>query len=95
MQEQEALLRGAPASHEEYLGVVTQLLALRPGSPRPGWLRATLRGTGFALQNLGLLLTGRWHRLGYACVNFGAPISMRAYARGRTWTTPSASACAC
>ena len=59
----------------------TQLLALRPETPRPGWLTATTRGIGFALQNLGLILTGRWHRLGYACVNFGAPISMRAYAR--------------
>ena len=26
-----------------------------------------------------LLLTRRWHRFGYACVNFGSPISMRAY----------------
>ena len=27
-----------------------------------------------------MLLAGRWHRLGYACVNFGRPFSMRAYA---------------
>jgi glycerol-3-phosphate O-acyltransferase len=59
----------------------TQLLALKPDAPRPGWLQATLRATGFALENLGLILSGRWHRLGYACVNFGAPISMRAYAQ--------------
>ncbi len=59
----------------------TQLLALRPGMTRPGWLKATLRTTGFALENLGLILSGRWHRLGYACVNFGTPISMRAYTR--------------
>ena len=25
------------------------------------------------------MLTGRWHRYGYACVNFGTPMSMRAY----------------
>ncbi len=69
----------------------TQLLALRPGTPKPGWLQATLRGTGFALENLALILTGRWHRLGYACVNFGAPISMRAYARDRGLHFPALS----
>ncbi len=26
-----------------------------------------------------LMVTGRWYRFGYACVNFGRPISMRAY----------------
>jgi glycerol-3-phosphate O-acyltransferase len=26
------------------------------------------------------MVTGRWYRFGYACVNFGRPISMRAYA---------------
>ena len=24
-----------------------------------------------------------WHRFGYACVNFGAPVSMRAYCTAR------------
>jgi glycerol-3-phosphate O-acyltransferase len=27
------------------------------------------------------MLTGRWYRFGYACVNFGNPISMRDYVR--------------
>ena len=30
-----------------------------------------------------LLLARRWYRFGYACVNFGTPLSMRAYTRGR------------
>jgi glycerol-3-phosphate O-acyltransferase len=32
---------------------------------------------------------GRWHRFGYACVNFGTPISMREWsaARGLDWRT--------
>jgi glycerol-3-phosphate O-acyltransferase len=34
---------------------------------------------GFALHNIGLMLRSEWHRFGYACVNFGAPISMREY----------------
>jgi glycerol-3-phosphate O-acyltransferase len=32
----------------------------------------------FVLHNLGLMLRSEWHRFGYACVNFGTPISMRA-----------------
>src|SRR5687767_10797469 len=34
---------------------------------------------GFVLHNLWLMLRSEWHRFGYACVNFGAPVSMRAY----------------
>jgi glycerol-3-phosphate O-acyltransferase len=32
----------------------------------------------FVLHNLSLMLRSEWHRFGYACVNFGTPISMRA-----------------
>ncbi len=39
---------------------------------------------GFALRNLLLLARSEWHRFGYACVNFGAPISMREYCRARS-----------
>jgi glycerol-3-phosphate O-acyltransferase len=39
---------------------------------------ATLRFLG---RNLRLVLRGEWYRYGYACVNFGAPISMREYCR--------------
>ena len=35
----------------------------------------------FIVHQAGLMLRGRWYRFGYACVTFGAPISMRAYAR--------------
>jgi len=31
----------------------------------------------FVLHNLSLMLKSEWHRFGYACVNFGTPISMR------------------
>jgi len=31
----------------------------------------------FVLHNLSLMLRSEWHRFGYACVNFGTPISMR------------------
>jgi glycerol-3-phosphate O-acyltransferase len=33
----------------------------------------------FVWRNLWLMARGRWHRFGYACVNFGTPVSMRAY----------------
>jgi len=44
----------------------------------------TVRGTWhFVLQNIGLVLKGEWRRFGYACVNFGSPVSMRAYCGSR------------
>jgi glycerol-3-phosphate O-acyltransferase len=37
----------------------------------------------FLLRNLYMMLRGRWYRLGYACVNFGSPVSMREYGKAR------------
>jgi glycerol-3-phosphate O-acyltransferase len=37
----------------------------------------------FLLHNVSLMLRSEWHRFGYACVNFGTPISMREYCRLR------------
>ncbi len=37
---------------------------------------------GFILRNIRLMLRNRWQRFGYACVNFGAPLSAREYCRG-------------
>ena len=50
-------------------------------APRVGVARGLMTTCGFVMHNLWLALTGRWHRFGYACVNFGAPISLRAYVR--------------
>jgi glycerol-3-phosphate O-acyltransferase len=33
----------------------------------------------FWASQLGLMLRGQWHRFGYACVNFGGPISARGW----------------
>jgi glycerol-3-phosphate O-acyltransferase len=38
---------------------------------------------GFLARNLALKLRGRLYRLGYACVSFGAPISLRDYVAAR------------
>lgn len=37
--------------------------------------------TMFILRNLMLMVLSRWRRYGYACVNFGAPLSIKAYCR--------------
>ena len=56
-----------------------------PGAePRSGL--AALRTTfAFAASQLWLRLRGRWYRYGYACANFGAPISLRRYLAYNNW----------
>jgi glycerol-3-phosphate O-acyltransferase len=49
---------------------------LREG-PRTGRATATWRTFRFVLHNLSLMVRSEWHRFGYACVNFGTPISLR------------------
>jgi glycerol-3-phosphate O-acyltransferase len=61
----------------------TQLLAADAQAPHPGRLVAAGRTVAFVLQQLGLMLRSRWYRLGYACVNFGAPLSVRAWSAAR------------
>lgn len=41
-------------------------------------LKTTL---GFIIRNFFQMAVGKWRRFGYACVNFGDPISMKAYSR--------------
>jgi glycerol-3-phosphate O-acyltransferase len=55
------------------------LRSLDPETPkRSKWfvIRTTL---GFIIRSLTLMIMSRWQRFGYACVNFGPPISMREY----------------
>jgi len=61
----------------------SQLLKLHPEAPRPGRLRGVIVTAGFFLHNIWQMLRGGWHRFGYACVNFGTPLSMRAWVRER------------
>jgi glycerol-3-phosphate O-acyltransferase len=56
------------------------LLKERGSTGRAKGLWITLR---FVVHNLSLMLRSEWHRFGYACVNFGTPISMREYCRVR------------
>jgi glycerol-3-phosphate O-acyltransferase len=52
--------------------------------------RSGLVAVGTALRFVGsqlwLRLRGRWFRFGYACANFGAPISLKAYLAAAGWT---------
>ena len=63
-----------------YDRVLEDRTLLRSGEKQstPQALWAILRFLG---RNLRLALRGEWYRYGYACVNFGAPISMREYCR--------------
>jgi glycerol-3-phosphate O-acyltransferase len=54
-------------------------LARGPSAGRPGTAGAFGNAAKFALRNLWLAARNRWHRFGYACVNFGSPISLRNY----------------
>ena len=59
----------------------TLLRSIDPEARRRGRLQALGTTFRFAMHNFGLMLRSQWHRFGYACVNFGAPVSMRAYCR--------------
>jgi glycerol-3-phosphate O-acyltransferase len=39
----------------------------------------------FIFSQLGLMIRGKWYRFGYACANFGTPISLRAYLNQHGW----------
>jgi len=59
----------------------TQLMKLKRDDEPPRQLRGLMTFARFITRNIGLMVMGRWHRFGYACVNFGTPLSMREYAR--------------
>jgi glycerol-3-phosphate O-acyltransferase len=54
-----------------------------PAAPHPGALRAAWTTLRFIGHQVGLVLRSRWFRFGYACVNFGTPVSVREYVRAR------------
>jgi glycerol-3-phosphate O-acyltransferase len=61
----------------------TQLLGLAEDAKKTGVLCATWNTLAFAAHQAGLMLKSEWHRFGYACVNFGTPVSMREFVRAR------------
>jgi len=61
----------------------TLLLSINPEAAKSSKTRAATGTLRFILRNLRLLVKSEWHRFGYACVNFGSPVSMRAYCAER------------
>jgi glycerol-3-phosphate O-acyltransferase len=59
------------------------LLELDSESRRPGALRSVATTLRFVSRNIWLMARNRWHRFGYACVNFGTPVSLRQYVHRR------------
>ena len=55
------------------------LRSLEPETQRRSLWFVCRTTIGFILRNLVLMLLSRWRRYGYACVNFGAPLSIKAY----------------
>jgi glycerol-3-phosphate O-acyltransferase len=61
----------------------TLLLDRERDGPRPGVLGAAWTTLRFVGQQIVLMARSRWMRFGYACVNFGTPISVREWAAAR------------
>jgi glycerol-3-phosphate O-acyltransferase len=59
------------------------LVELDPSGPRPKTAGAAANALKFVLRNLSLMARNRWHRFGYACVDFGSPFSLAGFARSR------------
>jgi glycerol-3-phosphate O-acyltransferase len=57
----------------------TLLRKLDPAAPRVGMASKVAVTARFGGRQLALAVLGRRYRHGYACVNFGTPVSMRAY----------------
>ena len=57
----------------------TLLLDLDPGGGRKKGLGAAHTAGRFVSRQLQLMMMAKWHRFGYACVNFGSPVFAKAY----------------
>lgn len=53
------------------------------GKRRPGKVGAVSNLVRFVARQLWLVVTGRWHRFGYACVSFGSPLSLADWCKAR------------
>lgn len=60
----------------------TLLLDSAPEARRSSPAAALGTAVSFVARNVVLMARNRWHRFGYACVNFGTPISLKAWSAG-------------
>ncbi|MGI9333760.1 MAG: 1-acyl-sn-glycerol-3-phosphate acyltransferase [Gammaproteobacteria bacterium] len=63
----------------------TLLLDGDPDAERKTGARVVKLICGLLVRAVRLKLAGKLYRFGYACANFGTPISLREYARSRNW----------
>jgi glycerol-3-phosphate O-acyltransferase len=82
-QERDLVFVPVGINYDRVLEDRTLLKSIDPGARRVGRTRALRNTARFVFHNLGLVLRSEWHRFGYACVNFGSPVSMREYCAGR------------
>ena len=71
-----------------YDRVLEDRTLLKENSPQTerGSGMAAVRGSfAFLFSQLGLMIRGKWFRFGYACANFGMPISLRDYLKQHNW----------
>ncbi|MFZ1987341.1 MAG: hypothetical protein WAU91_23230, partial [Desulfatitalea sp.] len=57
------------------------LRKLAPETGKRSWWFVMRTTVAFIIRNLTQMVLQRWHRFGYACVNFGSPISAADYCR--------------
>ncbi len=59
--------------------LLTEAGARAATGSKPSFQVSSRKLIGFILNSVWLRMRGRWHRYGYACVNFGKPVSLRSY----------------
>lgn len=69
----------AGVNYDRVLEDRTVLLDTGPDAGTEPHKNAVITTTVFILRNIWLMIRNRWHRFGYAAVNFGRPVSMREY----------------
>jgi glycerol-3-phosphate O-acyltransferase len=52
---------------------------------RKSGFAAVKQSLWFLCSQVGLMIRGKWYRFGYACANFGTPISLRHYLKQHGW----------
>ncbi|HYM34668.1 MAG TPA: 1-acyl-sn-glycerol-3-phosphate acyltransferase, partial [Steroidobacteraceae bacterium] len=63
----------------------TLLLDTSTEAERKSGFAAVRQTLAFVFSQFGLMLRRKWYRFGYACANFGTPISLREYLRKHHW----------
>ncbi|HXT19108.1 MAG TPA: 1-acyl-sn-glycerol-3-phosphate acyltransferase, partial [Thermoanaerobaculia bacterium] len=83
--EDRTLLLDVPAATAPSAASSTAAAAATAAEPRrrPGKLGAVWNLLRFVSGQLWLVITGRWHRFGYACVSFGTPVSLQRWCAAR------------